>query len=165
MFNNDDPDVKRPYVYIASLILTLLWVLIILCGPLLYKLPPEYLFAADFYYYLFHYSCHQIPSRCYWIFDYQLPVCVRCFGIYFGAFLGLVIYPLIRSIKSTNLPNKYWLALCFGPIALDGISSLLHLYASPHWLRLLTGIICGAVAMYYIVPGLNELAKTFLGED
>ena len=159
MLSKREEIVETPLAYIVSLLATTIWLLMIITGPLLYKLPSNMYFIADFYYYLFHYTCHQQPSRCYWMFDYQLPVCVRCFGIYFGAFFALAIYPLFKNVKSNILPSKWWLLMCFVPIGIDGISSVVHLYASPHWLRLLTGAICGGVAMCFILPGFNEITK------
>ncbi|MEW5821666.1 MAG: DUF2085 domain-containing protein [Cyanobacteriota bacterium] len=155
----NDEIIYSPLAYILSLLLCTVWLILIFIGPLLYKLPQSFYSFSDMYYYLFHFTCHQQPSRCYWLLDYQLPVCVRCFGIYFGAFIGLLVYPFFKSIKSTSIPKKAWLLLCFLPIGIDGICSTIHIYSSPHWLRLITGILCGGVAMYYIIPGLNDVVR------
>lgn len=160
MYHKKDEIVERPLVYVITLLLSFLWLLLIFTGPLIYRLSDNLSGFADLYYFLFHFTCHQMPSRCYWLFDYQLPVCVRCLGIYAGIFLGLIIYPFIKNVRSTNLPAKWWLLLCFVPIGIDGISSTLHLYASPHWLRLLTGILCGGVAISFVIPGLNDALKS-----
>lgn len=165
MSKNDSIKVKSPIVYIVSLCVTFIWLVLIFIGPLLYKLPENFTFLADIYYFLFHFTCHQFPQRCYWLFDYQLPVCVRCLGIYLGAFLGLLIMPIFMHIKSSKFPSKWWLILCFLPIGIDGISSTIHLYSSPHWLRLITGLLCGGVAMLFILPGLNELASSIERAD
>lgn len=161
----DDIKVKNPIVYIISLCVTFLWLVLIFIGPLLYKLPEKFSLIGNMYYYLFRFTCHQFPQRCYWLFDYQLPVCVRCLGVYIGAFIGVLIMPLLMNIKTSKFPSKWWLLLCFVPIGIDGICSTIHLYASPHWLRLITGILCGSIAMLYIIPGLNELASNMQDDD
>lgn len=159
MFKTSDEHIETPLPYVIMLLICVLWLIMILAAPLLYKTPGQYSYFADLYYYLFHYTCHQNPVRCYWLFDYQLPVCVRCLGIYLGAVIGLVIYPLIKNIKSTKIPPKWLLLVCFVPIGIDGICSALHVYASPHWIRLLTGLICGILSMYFIIPGINDAVR------
>ena len=94
-----------------------------------------------------------------------MPVCVRCLGIYLGAFLGLALYPVIKNVRSLEFPSKWWLLACFGPIGIDGIAQVLHLYPSPHWLRLLTGALCGGIAMFYVVPGLNDVVRIINKEN
>lgn len=156
MFENEEELVDSPIAYIISSVLCVIWLLMILSGPLFYSLPLKFLFIADMYYYLFHFTCHQIPSRCYWILGYQLPVCVRCFGIYFGAFIALLIYPMIKNVKSLEFPRKIWLIPCFLPMIFEGVAKVIHLYPSPHWLRLTTGMLCGGIAIFFILPGFNE---------
>jgi uncharacterized membrane protein len=65
----------------------------------------------------------------------------------------------MKSVKSLVMPSKCWLLLVFLPIGIDGVSQALGLYASPHWLRFLTGVLCGGTAMFYIIPGFNEVIK------
>lgn len=154
-----------PIAYILCFLTTGLWLVFIFAGPFFNMLPESHHFIKDTYYYLFHFTCHQIPSRCYWVAGYLLPVCVRCLGIYLGAFLAVLFYPLYDNIKSTKMPQKKLLILCFAPIAIDGIAQVLHLYPSPHWLRLLTGVICGSIAMLFILPGLNDAARIIMEDN
>ncbi|MGD9580505.1 MAG: DUF2085 domain-containing protein [Vampirovibrionia bacterium] len=156
MIKTKDEFVDTPLPYVVMLVICLFWFVMIVGAPLLYKIPVKYTYFADLYYYLFHYTCHQNPARCYWIFDYQLPVCVRCFGLYLGTVIALVIYPVIKSVRSTKLPSKWLLLVCFVPIGIDGICSALHVYPSSHWSRLITGFICGFIAIYFIIPGIND---------
>jgi uncharacterized membrane protein len=157
--------INTPMAYIITLLVSFIWLVLIFAGPFLYKLPENMLFVADFYYYIFHYTCHQIPARCYWLAGFMMPVCVRCFGIYFGAFVALILFPLFRDVRTLKFPRKIWLFLCFGPIGIDGIAQVIHLYPSPHWLRLLTGMLCGGIAMIFILPGFNDVVRIIMRED
>src|ERR1044072_6320796 len=52
--------------------------------------------------------CHQRPDRSYFIEGHKLAVCSRCTGLYAGFALTLLLYPLIRSLKSAaNAPRIY----------------------------------------------------------
>lgn len=146
--------------YVIVLLVSALWMLIIFIAPLLQYLPHKFEYVSDYYYYLFHFTCHQKPCRSYWLFNVQLPVCVRCLSIYLGFFLGAVIYPLIKKVGSSKMPSLHWLIPCFVPIGIDGISQLFHLYPSPHWLRLITGLLCGGISVFFIIPGFNEAIKS-----
>src|SRR5688572_28452850 len=57
----------------------------------------------------FSYLCHQIPARYFYFAQHPLAVCSRCTGIYAGFLLGIIIYPLVRSLRSTVTPERKWL--------------------------------------------------------
>ena len=50
--------------------------------------------------------CHQIPERSFEIAGHPLAVCARCTGIYFGFAAGVLVYPLVRSLKRTDAPAR-----------------------------------------------------------
>jgi uncharacterized membrane protein len=49
-----------------------------------------------FVYLLFSFVCHQQPERSLWLAGAPLAVCARCAGVYFGAFLGLLLQVPVR---------------------------------------------------------------------
>jgi len=61
------------------------WLALLIVAPVL-PVP-----AAGILYALAAHLCHQRPERSFHLFAAQLPVCGRCFGIYAGAAVGLVV--------------------------------------------------------------------------
>src|SRR5512142_1687946 len=49
-------------------------------------------------YSFFGFICHQLPARSFFIDGEPFGVCSRCFGVYFGLFLGIAAYPLWRPV-------------------------------------------------------------------
>ena len=41
--------------------------------------------------------CHQIPSRCFTVFNHHLGICSRCLGIYFGCLFFSEVFWIISS--------------------------------------------------------------------
>jgi uncharacterized membrane protein len=102
--------------------------------------------------------CHQLPDRSYFIAGHKLAVCSRCTGLYFGFALTLLAYPLIRSLRSTQLPARRWLILAAMPLAVDFSLTFFGFWENTHTSRLLTGALLGSVAVFYVMPGLMELS-------
>jgi uncharacterized membrane protein len=102
--------------------------------------------------------CHQLPDRSYFIAGHKLAVCSRCTGLYFGFGLTLLAYPLIRSLRSTQLPARRWLILAAVPLAIDFSLTFFGFWENTHTSRLLTGALLGSVAVFYVMPGLMELS-------
>jgi uncharacterized membrane protein len=102
--------------------------------------------------------CHQLPHRSYFIAGHKLAVCSRCTGLYFGFALTLLAYPLIRSLRSTQLPARRWLILAAMPLAVDFSLTFFGFWENTHTSRLLTGALLGSVAVFYVMPGLMELS-------
>ncbi|ENN96087.1 hypothetical protein J422_04438 [Methanocaldococcus villosus KIN24-T80] len=92
--------------------------------------------------------CHQLPSRSYFIFGHKMAVCARCFGIYTGVLIGMIVYPFIKINK---LP-KYYLIIALTPMAIDGITQIIGLRESFNELRFITGFIAGFTIVFYILP-------------
>src|SRR5437868_226418 len=107
-----------------------------------------------FAYRVFAILCLQIPERSFYLDGQPLAVCARCFGIYAGFALGVVCYPLVRSLRRTDTPARLWLLLAALPTGVDFALGFTGLWANTHTSRALTGALLGAVAALYVVPGL-----------
>ncbi len=102
--------------------------------------------------------CHQLPERSYFIGGYKLAVCSRCTGVYAGFALMLLLYPLIRSLRSTAFPPSGWLLLAAIPLAIDFSLTFFGIWENTHTSRLLTGALLGSVTVFYVMPGIIELS-------
>lgn len=109
-------------------------------------------------YYAFSPRCHQRPDRSYFIDGHKMGVCARCTGIYFGFALTLLAYPLVRSLRSTTTPARKWLLLAALPLAIDFSLTFFGVWENTHTSRLLTGLLLGSVAVFYIMPGIVDLS-------
>ena len=103
--------------------------------------------------------CHQIPERSFFIDGHPFAVCARCTGIYFGAALGVLFYPLVRSLNRVDAPARKWLLLALVPTALDFALSFFGILENTHLSRFLTGALLGGVTAFYVVPGLVDMSR------
>ena len=113
--------------------------------------------ASYLIYQFFHVACHQIPERSFHVGGYAFAVCARCFGVYAGALLGVAVYPLVRPVARVWAPERRWLLLAATPTVIDFALGFTGLWENTHWSRFSTGALLGAVAAFYVVPGLVDL--------
>lgn len=86
--------------------------------------------------------CHQIPSRCFWIWDSNLGLCSRCFCL-FAAF-SLVLPFLFFFNKKFKKKYILWPSIVLIlPILIDGTISTLTRHISNNITRSITGTLCG----------------------
>lgn len=102
--------------------------------------------------------CHQLPERSYFIDGHKLAVCSRCTGLYFGFALTLLLYPLLRPLKTIDWPPRAWLILAGVPMAIDFSLTFFGIWENTHSSRLLTGLLLGSVTVFYVMPGVAELS-------
>jgi uncharacterized membrane protein len=102
--------------------------------------------------------CHQLPERSFFIGGYPFAVCARCTGLYCGFTLLLMLYPIVRPLRSASVPSPKWLYLAAAPLFIDFSLTFLGIWQNTHTSRLLTGLLLGGVAVFYVMPGLVELA-------
>ena len=106
----------------------------------------------------FSYLCHQIPARSFYFAQHPLAVCSRCTGIYAGFLLGVIVYPIVRSLRSTETPERKWLFIAALPLAIDFFLEFLGIWHNTHSSRFFTGALLGSVVVFYVLPGLLELS-------
>jgi uncharacterized membrane protein len=102
--------------------------------------------------------CHQLPERSYFIDGHKLGVCSRCTGLYGGFVFTLLLYPLIRSLRTTVTPRRGVLLLAAIPLLIDFSLTFFGVWQNTHASRLLTGALLGSVAVFYVMPGIAELS-------
>jgi uncharacterized membrane protein len=111
----------------------------------------------------FSYLCHQIPERSFHFAAHKFAVCSRCTGLYSGLAAASLVYPLTRSLNRTDTPRIVWLILATIPLIVDFALTYFGIWQNNHFTRFVTGGLLGAVAVFYLVPGLIELSVWFNG--
>ncbi len=134
------------------------WMALIVGAPV--ALAHNYSYLATIIYKGFSPFCHQIPERSFHIEGHAFAVCSRCTGIYAGVAAGVIVYPVVRSLRRTDTPARFWLLLATVPVILDWTVGFLGIWENTHLSRSLTGGLLGVVAAFYIVPGLMDVLRT-----
>jgi uncharacterized membrane protein len=89
----------------------------------------------------FRLFCHGIVSRCFLLWGVPMPICARCTAIYAGLFLGLLSFMAVPWMKEQVLRVILFISVI--PLAVDGITQLLHFRESTNALRFGTGFVVG----------------------
>jgi uncharacterized membrane protein len=106
---------------------------------------------AKYIYGFYGISCHQIPSRSFFIFNHQIAICARCFSFY--AFL--LVFGLLLSLKNARpLDRKTALFLAF-PIMADVLLQTLGIKESTNLLRVTTAFLLSLSISFYIYPRIH----------
>jgi uncharacterized membrane protein len=92
-----------------------------------------------YFYAILRNFCHQLPTRCIWIFGSNMGLCSRCFGIY----LGLFLIGILLGWKGIN--RFFWRSaiILMLPMIIDGITQLKGLRVSNNYIRFVTGFMAG----------------------
>ena len=102
--------------------------------------------------------CHQLPERSFFIAGHPFAICARCTGLYAGFTVALLVYPLMVSLRRTFAPPRKWLFLAALPLAIDFGLTFFGAWENTHSSRFLTGALLGSVAVFYVMPGVCDLA-------
>jgi uncharacterized membrane protein len=81
-------------------------------------------------------------------------VCSRCASIYAGFIIGLLLYPFLRDLREDRFPPRWILIGAAVPTVVDFAGGVLGVFANTFLSRALTGVLFGAVAAFYVTPGL-----------
>jgi len=105
-------------------------------------------------------TCHQIAERSYHLNNNQMAVCSRCFAIY----LGIVIGMLLSIIMKIKLTGKCIVFVLFSvvPLGIDGTGQLLGYWVSTNILRILTGLLAGMGVGIALAVSIVEMQRIIL---
>jgi uncharacterized membrane protein len=142
------------------------WLLVVAIGLLfigwLVNTPSGLLGKADAIGYA---VCHRIDSRSFHIGERQIPLCVRCTGMFLGAMLGLGFQAIYSGKRSGSPPIRVIIVLAIFVVAfiVDGLNSYIDLipgvesvYEPRNVLRLFTGTGVGLVLAAALSPAFNQ---------
>lgn len=143
--------------WLGCALIVVFWLGLIVAAPILKA--DGFASGADYIYTPFSYLCHQFSDRSFHLFGEQLAVCARCFGVYSGFVIGVLAFPIIRSVHETNAPPRIVLLLAPFPTAIDFTLGFFGIWENTHLSRFLTGAILGVVCGFFIVPGVVEISR------
>jgi uncharacterized membrane protein len=146
-------------VWIVTLLVVFAWNVAIVMAPVS-RAEGFTGFSAALYSF-FGFICHQLPARSFFIDGEPFGVCSRCFGVYFGLFLGVAVYPLWRAVDEIEPLPRFWLFLSLVPMAIDWSLTFFGIWENTHLSRHITGLILGFACSTYIVPALVEITRNF----
>ena len=144
---------KIKFLYFLTLAGILLWLSGIFLEPHLKSQNSSF---APILYAVYSPTCHQLPSRCFMVFNHPTAVCTRCLGVYGGMLLGALSYPFLNGFSRLAIPKTKTFILISIPIILDTAGNLLNFWATPAWGRFSLGLVWGTVLPYYFISGLAD---------
>jgi uncharacterized membrane protein len=109
---------------------------------------------ANAIYFLYHFTCHQMPSRSFYVFGHKMCYCERCMAIYSGFFFLGIFYAFVRG-RIQPLAWR-WLFLLWVPMALDGFTQLFGWRESTWELRVVTGALFALSCVWFGFPYLEQ---------
>lgn len=144
-------------VWLIATAVIVVWLLLIVLPPL-FAAGGNLSISSPLYFFFSH-ICHQMSDRSFHLLEHQLAVCSRCFGVYVGLMVGLMVYPLWRRVENIDPLPRIWLFASMVPIAIDWSLGVLDIWANNHASRFITGLILGVGCATYIVPALVEIVR------
>ena len=94
--------------------------------------------ASERWRWIFRPLCHGMAERSLVVFAEPMPICARCFGIYAGLLIGIVVFAIVPWLRES--PARLILFAAALPIAVDGVSQAMGLRTSTNPLRIATGL-------------------------
>ncbi|UCH66085.1 MAG: DUF2085 domain-containing protein [Ignavibacterium sp.] len=162
--NNISEKEYRLFNKFSALKIIMIFLMILFCTGLLFPvISPEFngkIYISHLLGNVFSLVCHQSEQATFHLNNLNLLVCARCLGIYFGASLLLII-TMIRSFKS-NFGIKP-LIIFSTQMMLDAIFVRLHFYPYSKTVAFITGLLFGAVVLYYILDTIEN--SFFIQQD
>lgn len=146
-------------IYLFLLATAVLWLLVILLCPLSVHFGFADNSTLKLIYFVFKFICHQLPERSYFMWGVQMPVCARCFGIYSGMVLGLLVYPFFKKLNNSKIPQLKTITIFVAPILIDAFAQSMGLYTTSNLVRSSTGIWFSIGVIFCLMPLLNNIIK------
>jgi uncharacterized membrane protein len=157
-------EIKTRTVYAIILAVAILWNLAIIAAP--WSWAHGHPGLASGLYFMFSPVCHQRADRSYFAFGHHLAVCNRCTGIYLGALGGLLLIPWLSLVLhgkagdglfDIRIQSRTLLFFALALMAADVGGELLGIRNSTPMSRFLTGVFCGIVVAFYLLPAIFEI--------
>jgi uncharacterized membrane protein len=123
------------------------YVVVAVAAPFLAAAGAEEL--AGTIYWLYSYSCHQLPSHSWFLFGQKMAYCQRDTALYGAMLLGGVAYARLRAPGGLPLWAYVLLSL---PVAIDGGLATVGVRESTPLLRTLTGGLFGLATAWFVYP-------------
>ncbi|MCL4539184.1 MAG: DUF2085 domain-containing protein [Bacteroidetes bacterium] len=134
--------------YLFLLVLAVIYDVMFTVPPLLL----HFGINADILYKFFRPVCDQMDSRSFHLFGYKLAVCSRCASIYYGATLGIVLYPFFKPLKDVEIPNLLFLAIPLAALVADFSLDYIDIGHNTFLSRSVTGGVFGISLAFFVVP-------------
>jgi len=109
---------------------------------------------ANLLYLAYRFTCHQLPSRSFFVFGQQVAYCHRDTAIYTTLFLAIIVFALLRE-RIKPLPWQAYV-IFVAPMAIDGVTQIMGLRTSTWQLRTLTGVLFGVGSAWLAFPYLEQ---------
>jgi uncharacterized membrane protein len=148
---------KAFFVWSVSTFIIAIWIFLIVLAPIAQTINLTSVSSPIYKFYSF--ICHQIPARSFFIGTEPFAVCSRCFGIYFGLFVGFVLFPFLRPVEETESFPRFWLFLAMIPMLIDWSLGFFGIWENNHLSRFITGLILGTACAIFLVPALVEIFR------
>lgn len=100
---------------------------------------------------LYMFSCHQQPNRSFWIFNYPMALCCRCYGFY----IGTAITSLLLLIKEIKINIKIISIMSLIVIFDLAINYFNKNYNTGNFVRFTVGLIMGTIFILIV----NQIVK------
>jgi uncharacterized membrane protein len=115
----------------------------------------------DLLYRFFQPVCDQLDGRSFHLFGYKMAVCSRCASIYYGATLGIGLYPFFRPLRNTQIPRLVYFLIPLAALVADFSVNYLGIGQNTFASRSITGGIFGISLAFFLVPVWISLLKEF----
>ena len=100
---------------------------------------------------LYMFSCHQQPNRSFWIFNYPMALCCRCYGFY----IGTAITSLLLLIKEIKINIKIISIMSLIVIFDLAVNYFNKNYNTGNFVRFTVGLIMGTLFILIV----NQIVK------
>jgi len=131
---------------------------------------------AKYIYWFYGISCHQIPSRSFFIFEHspaygggslgvnhsvhtfgQIAICARCFSF----FSSMLVFGLLLSLKNFRPLNRKVAFLLALPILVDVLLQTLGIKESTNLIRVTTAVLLSLSISFFIYPRIRVSVERF----
>lgn len=131
----------KKILYISLIIYSLIFILSIFLAPILAS--NKYYEYADILYNFLSQTCHQQPTRSFWLLGYSLAACARCTGIY-------LLTTIVLIFNKINLkPLIIFILLAIGLIEI--LLEKTGLIEGTNFIRFLSGSFLGIFIGFCII--------------